>query len=299
MTDFGPLGPLMLELHQEFIRIYYLMLPIFFALSVAITWLGSAQGSMELVDVLKRTVISTLLLAALPEISQAIIFVADGIAERIDHKSGIDEFLHATKEKSMSFTFTKSMFLLHFGELLISVLTFVSYVIVYIARYLTIAMYHFFWIFYMISAPLLLLFNIFPATSQITKNLFFGMCEVASWKIVWGILGAMLSALSFGDLYSNEQNYLVLIVMNFVIAVSMLKTPSIVKALVSGGIHSMEKDIANASFSAMAAVPANVVAAKAMAVKGISKPINFGKKLHAGYQQHQAKKREERTSKIC
>lgn len=299
MTDFGPLGSLMLDLHQEFIRIYYLLLPIFFGLSVAITWFSSPQSGVEFVDVLKRAVIATLLLVALPEISQAIIFVADGIAERIDHKHGIDEFLHATKEKAVSFTFTKNMFLLHFGELIISVLTFISYVIVYIARYLTIAMYHFFWIFYMISAPILLLFNLFPGTSQITKNLFFGMCEVACWKIVWAILGAMLSALSFGSLYATEQNYLVLIVMNFVIAISMLKTPSIVKSLSLGGMHSMEKAIGGAAASAMIAVPANIMMAKAVAAKGLSKSAGMGAKTLSNFKNHQAEKRQKRTSNIC
>ena len=64
------------------------------------------------------------------------------------------------------------MLLLSFPDLLIAILAFVSYLILYIARYLTIAMYHFYWIFYMVTSPLLLLFNLFPGTSQVTANLF-------------------------------------------------------------------------------------------------------------------------------
>ena len=256
MPDFGLLGSLMRDLHQEFVRIYYLMLPVFFCLSVAVTWVRSPQGSIEFLDVLKRAVISTVLLAAFPEISSAIIYIADGIAEKVDQLQGLDTFLRMAQEKAMSFTFAKNTLLLQFPDLLISLLAFVSYLILYIARYLTIAMYHFYWIFYMVSAPLLLLFNLFPSTSQVTSNLFRGMIEVACWKIVWAILGAMLAALSFGNAYQVEGNYLTLMVMNFVIAVSMLMTPAIVKSLVGSGFHSMAPKVATDAAATMAAVPA-------------------------------------------
>lgn len=275
MPDFGLLGSLMRDLHQEFVRLYYLMLPVFFCLSVVVTWFRSPQGSIEFLDVLKRAVISTVLLVAFPEVSQAIIFIADGIAERVDQLQGLDTFLRMAQEKALSFTFAKNTLLLHFPDLLISLLAFVSYLILYIARYLTIAMYHFYWIFYMISAPLLLLFNLFPATSQVSANLFRGMVEVASWKIVWAILGAMLAALSFGDAYRAEGNYLTLMVMNFVIAVSMLMTPAIVKSLVGAGFHSMAPMLASGAAMTMAAVPAKgaMIASKGKMMVG--GPRNF------------------------
>jgi len=108
----------------------------------------------------------------------------------------------------------------------------------------------------MVTSPLLLLFNLFPGTSQVTANLFKGLVEVASWKIVWAILGAMMTAISFGDAYKAEGNYITLIVMNFIIAVSMLKTSSIVKSLVAGGFHGMANEIGTAAATTMAAVPA-------------------------------------------
>jgi hypothetical protein len=255
MPDFGLLGALMGDLHQEFVRMYYLMLPVFFCLSIALAWFRS-PGAVEFLDVFKRAVVSTLLLAAFPEISRAIIFIADGIAERVDQMQGIDVFLAMAKEKALSFTFVKDTILLQFSDLIIALLSFVSYLILYIARYLTIAMYHFYWIFYMVSAPILLLFNLFPSTSQIAKNLFRGMIEVASWKIVWAILGAMLTALSFGDAYRTQEDFLILMVMNFVIAVSMLKTPSIVSSLVGAGLNSMAPIVGSAAAMTMAAAPA-------------------------------------------
>ena len=267
MPNFDLLGTLMRDLHQDFVRMYYLMLPVFFALSVAMTWFKSPQGSPEFIDVIKRAVISTILLVAFPDISKAIIFIADGIAERIDHLNSLDTIIRMAQEKSQNYSFSPTSILLQFNDLLIATLSFLSYLVLYIARYLTIAMYHFFWVFFTITAPLLLLFNMFASTSQITKNLFKGMIEVACWKIVWAILGAMLAALSFGDAYRAEGAYLTLIVMNFVIAIAMLMTPMMVRSLVGSGLQSMSSNIGATSVAAMAAGPARIVKArKAQAV---------------------------------
>jgi len=256
MPQFELLGSLMRDLHQEFVNIYYLLLPVFFSLAVVIAWFKSPAGSPEFLDIIKRAVIATILLVAFPDISKAVLFIADGITERIDKLNSLDNIVRMAQEKSENYSLSVTSVLLQFNDLLIATLSFLSYLVLYIARYLTIAMYHFFWIFFMISAPLLLLFNLFEGTQQITKNLFKGMIEVACWKIVWAILGAMLTALSFGDAYRTEGNYLTLIVMNFVIATAMLMTPMMVKSIVGSGLQSMSSSLGAATVAAMAAVPA-------------------------------------------
>lgn len=159
MPDFTMMGSLMRDLHQEFVRMYYLIIPVFFCLSIAVTWLRAGNGTLDFVDVLKRAMISTLLLAAFPEISQAIVFIADGIAERIDSMNTLDVVIRMAQEKSESYPESSSSLLLGFNDLLMATLSFLSFLILYIARYLMVAMYHFFWVFYMVSAPLLLLFT--------------------------------------------------------------------------------------------------------------------------------------------
>lgn len=256
MPDFSLLGSLMTELHQEFVRIYYLMLPVFFALAVVMAWFRSPSGSPEFIDIVKRAIVATVLLAAFPDVSKTILWIADGIAERVDSINSLDTMIRMAQEKSESYTFSVTSVILQFNDLLIATLSFLSYLLLYIARYLTIAMYHFFWIFFMVSAPLLLLFNMFEGTQQITKNLFKGMIEVACWKIVWAILGAMLTALSLGDAYRAEGSYIVLIVMNFIIACAMLMTPMMVSALTGKGLHSMSTTLGASTVAAMAATPA-------------------------------------------
>jgi hypothetical protein len=256
MPDFGLLGSLMEQLHQEFVRIYYLMLPVFFGLALIFAWFKSSGSAPDFLDVLKRAVISMILLVAFPDITRAIAFVAEDITNRIDAINSLDNVIRMAQEKAQSYSFSPTSILLQFNDLVIATLSFLSYLVLYIARYLTVAMYHFFWVFFTITSPLMLLFNLFQGTSQITINLFKGMIEVASWKIVWAILGAMLTALSFGNAYRTDGNYLTLIVMNFVIAVAMLMTPMIVRSIVGAGLHGMSSSLGAAAVTAMVAAPA-------------------------------------------
>jgi hypothetical protein len=254
MPDFSLLSPLMQKLHGDFEKIYFLMLPGAFALAVCIQWFKSANGTVDFLDILKRALISTLLLIAFPEISQAIVSVADGIAERIDQVDSLQAILDMASQKIETYSFSAKDFLLAFDDLFIALLTFISYWVLLFARYLNIVMYNFFWIFLIVVSPLLLLFNLFKGTSHITVNLFKSMIEVASWKIVWAILGAMLTSLSFGKMYMIEGSYITLTLMNFVIALAMIATPLIVRSLVGSGLHHAASVIGPAA--AMAAISA-------------------------------------------
>ncbi len=292
MPDFNLMGSLMRDLHQEFVRIYYLMLPVFFCLSVVVTWVRSPHGSIDFIDVLKRAIVSTLLLAAFPEISQAIIFIADGIAERIDQMNNLDAVIRMAQEKSQSYSFSATSLLLQFDDLIVAVLAFLSFLILYIARYITVAMYHFYWVFYIVSAPLLLLFNLFPSTGNITANLFRGMIEVASWKIVWAILGAMLASLSFGEAYRAEGSYIVIIVMNFVIAVAMLATPLLVKSLASQGAQAVASSLGQSAVAAMAAVPTKGLSYAAKGKTAVASSRNYVGGKIATYQAEKKKRQD-------
>lgn len=252
MPDFELLGSLMNDLHQEFVGMYYLLLPVFFSLAVALAWFRSPSGGPEFLDIVKRAVVATILLVSFPDISKAILNIADAIAFRIDEMNGIEAVLKMAEEKSQTYDYSATSLLLRFDDLIIGVLSIGSYILLYVARYLTIAMYHFFWLFFMVSSPLLILFHMFEGTAQITKNLFLGMIEVASWKIVWAILGAMLTSLSYGDAYKAEGSYLTLVVMNFVIAASMLMTPKMVRSISGGGVQTMSSNIGSSALGLVA-----------------------------------------------
>ncbi len=139
--------------------------------------------------------------------------------------SGLETIMRMAEEKSRSYSMAKNALLLKFDDLIIAFLSLVSFIFLYIARYLSIALYYFYWILLSAISPILILFYIFPSTAGITKNLYRGLIEVAIWKIIWAVQSAMLTRFSIGDIYRTEGSYITLIVLNLVIAIGMLFTP--------------------------------------------------------------------------
>lgn len=72
------------------------------------------------------------------------------------------------------------------------------------------------------------------------------------WPVSTLLLGAMLTSLSYGDAYKAEGSYLTLVVMNFVIAASMLMTPKMVRSISGGGVQTMSSNIGSSALGLVA-----------------------------------------------
>ena len=286
MENFTLLGPLAAQLHLEFEKMFYWLLPVFFMLALVVDWFRHPQGSPDFLETIKRAFIATLLLVSFQEIAETILTITSGIADKISDLSGLDTYIHAASEKAKSYTFSPTSLLLGFNDLVVALLSFASYVILYFARYITVAVYHFMWLFLYILSPILILFNLFRGTSQITVGLFKSMVEVACYKIVWAILSVMIISLSLGDTMSADGNYLTVVILNFVIALAMLGTPLIVKSLVGGGLSAMSETLGMGAAVGMLAAPAKAASAVAMSRAAITSP-----KVFAGHMMSQAKEK--------
>jgi hypothetical protein len=279
MDQFAALGSVAFKLHTEMRNIYYLLLPIFFMASLVIVWLQNPAGSPEFIDKVKRAFVATLLLSGFAEITDIMLFITSGIAEKIDDMSGLDAFLQMAGEKAQSYPHSSFSLVLAFDDLIMAVLSYCSFAILYCARYIMVAIYHFSWVFLSIMAPILLLFHLF--SSQVTVNLFRSMFEIASWKVVWSVLSVMIKALPFGTWYAMDGNYLTLIVMNFVIAICMVSTPLVVHSLFSGSFTSMAGGLSGVTAAVMVAAPGKAIAAKKMLGGELGNLMSFGKVMHS------------------
>ena len=171
------LGSLVRDLHQMLSNIFFLALPVAIALSVCIGFFKGETPSY--IDILRRALVASILLISFPEVSGWILDICDGIAGRIDSMAGLDTVMRMAQEKANSYSGAQNVLLLKFNDLFIAVLSLASYVILYIARFLTIAMYYFFWVMLSVLSPLLILCYMFPSTEGITKGLYRGLIEVA------------------------------------------------------------------------------------------------------------------------
>lgn len=269
------LGTLVRDLYQGLSQLFYIMLPLAILFSVVFGYLKSGDANYP--DVIKRSFVAALLLASFPEVSNIILDICDGIALKIDNMSGLETFMRMAQEKSHSYATAKNVLLLKFDDLFMAVLSFGSFIILYFARYITVALYYFYWVLLSICAPLMILCYIFPRTAGITANLYRGLIEVACWKIIWSVMSAMLASISFGDIYKTDGSYLTLIIMNFVIAIAMLLTPMIMRSLIGEGVQATAQTIGTTAAVAMAGLPA-----KMMAVKQVTRQELSYMKSYAG-----------------
>lgn len=270
------LGSLVRDLYQGLSQLFYLMLPLAILFSIVFGYLKSGDANYP--DVIKRSFVAALLLASFPEVSNLILDICDGIALKIDNMSGLETFMRMAQEKSQSYALAKNVLLLKFDDLFMAVLSFGSFILLYIARYITIALYYFYWVLLSVCAPLMILCYIFPRTAGITANLYRGLIEVACWKIIWAVMSAMLTSISFGNIYQTEGSYLTLIVMNFVIAIAMLFTPMIMRSLIGEGVQATAQTIGTTAALAMVALPAKIAT-----VHQVSREVLSNTRAYAGH----------------
>ncbi len=280
MPNFEILGEMIKNIHTSLSQLFYVALPVGILISIAIGYFQT--GAPNYVDILRRALVASLLIVSFPEVSNLILSVCDGIALKIDNQNSFETFMKLAEEKSRSYASSKATLLIKFDDLIIAVLSYFSFAILYFARYLSIALYYFFWVFLSAISPILIFFYLFPSTSGITKNLYRGLVEVAAWKIVWAIQSAMLVSLSIGNIYRTEGTYITLVVLNFIIALGMICTPLLVKSISGEGAQSMAHILGASAVGVMAAVPTKALALK-MKLQGITQTIsgNLGQRSQA------------------
>jgi hypothetical protein len=250
------LGSLVQDLHHGLSQLFYIMLPVAVLFSVVFGYLKSGEANYP--DIIKRSFVAALLLASFPEVSNLILDICDGLALKIDNMSGIETFMRMAEEKSRSYAIAKNVLLLKFDDLFMAILSFGSFLLLLLARYITVALYYFYWVLLSICAPLMILCYVFPKTAGITANLYKGLIEVALWKVIWAVMSAMLTSLSFGNIYKTDGSYLTLIVMNFVIAIALLFTPMIMRSLIGEGVQATAQTIGTTAALAAVALPTRI-----------------------------------------
>lgn len=261
--NYEKLTPIVERLYQHMDHIAQIALLPMFLLSVLMAYSQDLGLQGAVVSRLKRLVITILLLSAFPSITGLIKNLGQEIALSIDNLQGIDEFLKSASAKASQYSASVKS-LLDFGnDLIVSLLVSASYIILYFARYLLVAFYHFYWMILLVTGPLLILGNLFESTSNLARNLFKNLVLVACWPIIWSILSAFLKALPFQDAYAIEGGYTAVVVLNLILAVSLLFSPFMLSMFCEGLIVG-----SGSSVYAGAKAAVSMIVPKAAAVLG-------------------------------
>ena len=259
-------------LHAEMSEVYWIMLPAIVVLLIVFEVLKGPGDAPNVADILKRAVISILLLLSFGTVVNTVAMLSDGITEKI---SGSENVWDAVKNLGPN-SQGESDSLFDIREHIIYFFAIGAYLIAYIGFFASVALVNFVWAVLYVCAPLLLLCYVSRVTAPIVGNLYRGLISVATWKILWSLLGSLLLKLAMDPKVVGIEDYFLSMVMNLLIGLSMLLIPFFTKSLIGDGLQ--------AASSALAAAP-GLMASKAitLASKKWARQVAKQGAGHAGF----------------
>ena len=231
------------EIRSELIELYWLMLGVIIVLAIIGELFKVSEKRPNPNDILKRVVISMILLWSFGDVINMIGMVTDGIVEKMGGMANLDDLLAGlgkTYEAEMPGMFKFRQMLLYVGGL-------ACYAVSLLGYYLIEVLINFVYTVLYILSPLLILAYVPESTSFVTKNLYRGLLQVALWKILWCIMGALLVKLSSHPLAGGWDNYFMRALLNLFVGISLLTIPLFAKGLLTDGLASFASGIAGAS----------------------------------------------------
>ncbi len=223
------------EIRAEMIQIYWILiipLLIFCALTILAKG-GEEEGAAA--KLLKRTFLSVILLLVFDDCMNLIGDIADGVSEKIN---GLAQ-LKAVLEETGKVIESQKTGWLEFRQWMIFFINFFAYCVAYLGFFLAEAVIHFVWAILYIASPLMILMYVSEKTAFVTGNLFKGLINVATWKVLWSILAVLLLKLMTTPQVGGMDNFLSSAIVNLCVGISMLFVPFATKSLIGDGMSSM------------------------------------------------------------
>lgn len=221
------------EIHLELFAAYWALLPVVVVLLMVYELLKPENPNPT--DVLRRTVISILLLLSFNFVTDIITVIGDGLIGRLDSYNdawAVLKQLGPNNEGVEGGLFDLRGHFLYFLAVL-------AYLIAYLGFFMAEAITHFVWLILHICSPLMILCFVPKATAGVTRSLYGGLVKVIVWKVLWMILGALLLKMAQNATYNGLEDYLSSIVLNLCIGLSMLFVPLATKSLLKDGFEGM------------------------------------------------------------
>ncbi len=260
-------------IHEIFASFFYSIILLMITFGVVMNFFKMPLGQVpEFFQLVGRAIIAAFILAALPEIMNFLADVTDQLSAQVGQINNFKIVVTKLGEKigtlSWSWVSVKDSVLL-----LISYLTFF---LLYISVYVADAVYLLTWTLLYIFSPLLIAAFTLPSTAAATKGLFQSLIEVCLWKICWSVLAALLWSFALSEINKPEYDvdFFTAILLNIMLAFSVLLTPKIVKGLLQGGISSTASSMGTAILATAALTPTGLLSATIAGGKQLTSRAN-------------------------
>jgi hypothetical protein len=256
-------------IHAQMVQIYWIILPALVAFLLVLEMLKGPGQSPNANEIIRRTVISILLLISFGLVVNTISLLSDGITARIDQSQNLWETIRHMGPNSQG----ESDGLFDMRGQVVYFFSIGAYLIAYIGFFASMALMNFVWAILYVCAPLIILCYVSPITSGIVGNLYRGLVSVATWKILWTLLGSLLLKLAITPKNAGIDDVFLAMVMNLLIGVSMLLIPLFTKSLIGDGLQSASAALATAP--GLMATRALTLATKTMGKKAGASALGF------------------------
>jgi len=220
------------EIHIEIVKLYWLLIVPLVLILIIIEFLKDTEKGPNVGRILKRAVISMIMLYSFDLVLETIAMVGDGITDKI---GGMANFMEVMKNMGPAEE-SSSGSLFNLRETFIYLFNLAAYVIAYLGFFVAVALIHFVWTILYICSPLMIMMYISENTAFVTKNLYKGLISVVLWKILWSILAALLLKLAMEPKMSGMDDFLASIIVNLFVGISMLLIPLATKSLINNGM---------------------------------------------------------------
>lgn len=267
------------EIRSNLVNIYWIAIAPLVIFLIILEFFEVHERPPNAMRVIHRSFLSIVMLISFPEVMHLISSVGEAIVQAISTESHIKQLLGET----LDFIDSMEISWLKYKETIIWIFTYVSFVFAYFGAFVVEALVNFTWAILYVLSPLMILAYIPQRTSSICISLYEGLCKVMVWKILLAVLGMILLKLTTNAPIEEggSYNFVLLIVVNLFIGVSLLFIPSTARAFLKSDFSEYAAGLASAPVSAakgmvMAKAAKTLGLFKTGAQRGLSMGARFG-----------------------
>ncbi len=257
------------KVHAIFSGLFYSLVLTLLLIGVVLNYFRMPMGQVpEFFQLVGRAVIAAFLLAALPEIMNGAADITDQLSTQVGSLNNFKLVVNRLGEKigdlSFSWVSVKDSMLL--------VISYVSFFLLYVTVYLADTLFVFTWMLLYIFSPLLMAAFVLPATSAATRGFFQSLIEVCLWKVTWSVLATLLWSFALSKINDPKYgvDFLSAILMNLMLAFSVVATPLIVRSLIKGGLHSATGSLGGVILGVASMTPSGIAS---VAKGAVTRPV--------------------------
>jgi hypothetical protein len=256
--DMGWLASEAKQIHAVFSELFYSVILTLMLLGVVMNYFRMPMGQVpEFLTLVGRAIVAAFLLVSLPEIMNRLADVTDQFSKSIGDLHNFKLVVSRLGEKLGDLTWSW----VSVKDSVLLLVSYVSFFLLYITVYMADTLFVFTWMMLYVFSPVLIAAFVLPSTAQATKGLFQALIEVCIWKVTWSVLAALLWSFALSKI--NDPSYgvdfLTAILLNFLLAFSVVVTPMIVRGLLQGGLHSAASSLGGAILGVAALTPGGML----------------------------------------